>query len=224
MKPMIGIVARVEYPGETHKMVFQERYRQAIIKSGGSPMGILPPQIIDYTTCKTSDQKVLTKEEKEMIIRQIRACDGILMPGGFKTNLYDMFILEYAIENDIPLFGICLGMQIMSNYKRDKIINEKNDSFVEHMVEEGFAHKITIDKMSKLYSIIKKDNIEVTSRHNYHIIPNDNFSVSSASDDNYIESIEIPDKKFIIGVQWHPEGLEDIYSKRLFESFVDSCK
>ena len=224
MKPTIGIVARVEYPGETNKLVFQEKYRQAVIKSGGLPLGILPPQLIDYTITKTKDQEELTQDEKEMLIKQIKICDGILLPGGFKINKYDMFIIEYAIENDIPVLGICLGMQTMSNYKRENIMNEKNDSFIEHMVEEGFAHKVTLDKTSKLYSILKNDNIMVTSRHNYHIIPNDNYVVTSVSDDNYIESIEMPNKKFIIGVQWHPEGLEDEYSIRLFESFIDSCK
>jgi putative glutamine amidotransferase len=224
MKPIIGIVARVEYPGETHKLVFEEEYRKAIIKSGAIPLGILPPQIIDYTTEKTSEQKELTEEEKAMLISQMKLCDGILMPGGFKTNLFDMFILEYAIENDIPMLGICLGMQIMSNYKRKELKNERNNSFIEHMVEEGYGHKVTIDKKSKLYQIVKNDSFLVTSRHNYHIYPNEEYVVSSVSDDNYIESIEMPNKKFNLGVQWHPEGLTDEYSKKLFEYFIYCCR
>ncbi len=221
---MIGIVARVEYPGDTHKLVVEEKYRNAVIKSGGFATCIMPTQVIDYTITKYQDQDDLTEEEKELIINQIDNCNGLLFPGGFKTNKYDRFILDYAIEKDIPTLGICLGMQIIGNYKNEPIWNEKNDSFIEHNGEEGAYHEVTIDKTSKLYSIIGNDRIMVLSRHNYHILPNERLVITSLSDDNYIESVEMLDKKFIVGIQWHPEDLEDEYSKKLFNYFIDICK
>ena len=224
MKPIIGLIARVEYPGETGKLVMNERYRRTVVKYGGNPTLIMPPQEFDYTVTKYEDQPLLTEEEKEMIRAQLKNCDGILMTGGFRFNYFDLFVTEYAIENDIPLLGICLGMQVISNYKREKAWNEKNDSFINHMVEEGLAHNVTLDKESFLYSIIGKEKFMVNSRHNYHAAPNDNFQVSSVSDDNYIESIEMKDKKFIVGVQWHPEDMDDETSKKLFEAFIDCCK
>ena len=224
MKSVIGIVARVEYPGETGKLVINEFYRNAIIKNGGNILAILPPQNIDYTKTKYLEQDELTDEEKEMLITQVKMCDGILMPGGFKVNKFDRFITEYATDNDIPLLGICLGMQIMANYKKEKYWVEKNDSFIEHRVEDGVAHEVTLDKNSKLYSIIGKEKIMVNSRHYYHVLPNNYYDVTSLSDDNYIESIEMKNKKFNIGVQWHPESLYDESSEKLFKSFIDACK
>ena len=156
MKPVIGIVARVEYPGNTHKLVINEEYRNAIIKSGGNPFCILPSQSIDYTDVKFNDQNELTDEEKEMIVEQIKMCNGILMPGGFKTNKFDRFIVEYAIEKDIPILGICLGMQIMANYKKELYWNEKNNSFIDHILEDGTYHMVTLDKNSFLYYGKKK--------------------------------------------------------------------
>lgn len=224
MRPLIGIVARVEYPGETQKLVIDERYRNAVIKSGGSPIAIIPSQCIDYTSTKYVDQEELILEEKEMIIRQIDMCAGILLPGGFKINKFDRFIVDYVIEKDIPVLGICLGMQTMANYKKDKLWNEKNDSFIDHKSVQGTIHEVTLDKSSYLYSIIKEERFKVLSKHLYHVLPNDFFKVSSVSDDNYIESIEMDSKKFVIGVQWHPEDLSDKYSKLLFEKFIDICK
>lgn len=223
MIPLIGIVARVEYPGETHKLVINEDYRRKIIKNGGIPISILPPQDIDYTTTKFSEQEELTKEEQEMIIRQLKVCDGILMPGGFKINKFDRFICEYAIEKDIPLLGICLGMQIMANYKKDKVWNEKNNSFINHNIE-GLAHSVTISKDSILYSIINSEQIMVNSRHNYHTLSNEYYDVVAVSDDNYIEAIEMKGKKFNVGVQWHPENLDDENSTKIFKTFIDACK
>ena len=102
-----------------------------------------------------------------------------------------MFILEYVIEHDIPILGICLGMQIISNYKREKVWNEKNESFINHNVEEGLVHEVTLDKDSFLYSIVQKERFMVNSRHNYHITPNEYLTITSHSDDNYPESIEM---------------------------------
>ena len=224
MKPIIGMIARVEYPGNTGKLVMNEYYRRTIVKYGGNPIVIMPPQDINYTETKYDDQEELTEEEKDMLFEQIKLCDGIVMTGGFKINKFDRFITEYLIENDIPLLGICLGMQIMSNYKRDKVWNEKNDSFIEHRVEEGLVHDVTLDKNSKLYSIVKNDKFMVNSRHFYHAEPNENYDIVAVSDDNYIEAIEMKNKKFNIGVQWHPEDLNDDSSRRIFESFINSCK
>ena len=72
MKPIIGIVLRVEYPGNTNNLIINEEYRNAIIKNGAIPLGILPSQNINYTCVKYNDQEELTKAEKEMIIRQIK--------------------------------------------------------------------------------------------------------------------------------------------------------
>lgn len=222
MKPMIGLVARVEYPGETGKLVMNEYYRQVIVKHGGNPIVIMPPQNIDYTRTKTEEQEELTDEEKEMLITQIKLCDGIMMTGGFKINKFDRFISEYATDNDIPLLGICLGMQIMANYKK-KLWLVKNDSFIEHRVEIGLVHNVTLDKNSKLYSIVGKEKFMVNSRHFYHVEPNEQYDIVAVSDDNYIEAIEKKDKKFNIGVQWHPESMDDDTSELLFNKFIEVC-
>ena len=223
MRPIIGIVSRVVYPGGTEEMYFGESCRKKIIKYGGTPIAILPPQDIDYTKEKYNDQKELTKEEKEIIIKQIKMCDGIIKPGGFKINKYDRFITEYVIEHDIPLLGICLGMQIMANYKRD-LWNEKNESYINHKSEEKLVHSVTLDKTSKLYEIIGEETFKVNSRHSFHILPSDYYDISGLSEDNLIEGIEMKNKKFVIGVQWHPESMDDETSKKLFEAFIKACE
>ena len=224
MKPLIGIVARVEYPGGTHKLVLNDEYRRKLISRGADVTLILPHGLIDYGDVPSKEQEPLTEDEKASIIRQIKNCDGILMPGGFKTNKFDLFIMEYAIENDIPILGICLGMQILSFYKREEVSNEKNDTSINHCMEDmTYVHQITVDKKSKLYSIVKEEQFLVNSRHNYHIKENKNFDVVAYAPDGIPEAIEMKDKKFVIGVQWHPEGLNDEQSNRLFDNFIKTC-
>ena len=126
MKPLIGIVSRVEYPGNTGKYAFNYQYKNRLLKYGVDVIGILPPQMVNHTCLKYDEQPDLTEEDKEMIRRQIDLCDGVLLPGGFKTNKYDRYIVEYLIESDKPTIGICLGMQQLSGYGKEALMNEKS--------------------------------------------------------------------------------------------------
>ena len=68
-----------------------------------------------------------------------------------------------------------------------------------------------------------EDRIPVNSVH-HDIIDFDmnTLEVNAISEDGIIEGVEHPDKKFIIGVQWHPEYIIDDSSKKILNSFIDS--
>ena len=114
-------------------------------------------------------------------------------------------------------------MQTIAYYKKDLIL-EKNDTFINHDVDEGLAHSVTLDKNSKLYNVIGIEKFDVVSRHNQHVQPNPLLDIVAVSDDNIIEAIEMKNKTFCIGVQWHPDSMDDETSNRLFDSFLSSCK
>ena len=227
MKPIIGIVGRPNFPDENSSMiVVVDYYRKAIIENGGIPLMILPPQLIEYNNSKPSEVMKLSEDEKLSLKRQLQLCDGILMPGGYKVFEHDFLILEYAINNDIPILGICLGMQIMSNYK-EEYYNEKNDNVkVNHYdLDNEYSHVVKLDKNSKLYSIFEHEEIKVNSLHNYHVVKAGKYKVVGLSEDGLIEALEYPQNKFNIGVQWHPERLKnDELQNKLFESFIESSK
>lgn len=226
MKPIIGIVGRPNWPDdETPSIVTMEYYRKIIIENGGVPIVILPPKLIDYNTSKPSEIAELTKEDKEVLDCQLKLCDGILMPGGYKMFSHDFYILDYAIKKDISVLGICLGMQIMSNYKQE-IFNEKNEATgINHFdMENKYCHDVEIDENSKLFSIVNKKRFKVNSLHNYHATKGGIYKVVGHSEDGLIEALELPDKTFNIGVQWHPERLEDEESHKLIKKFINCSK
>lgn len=231
MKPIIGIVGRCGFTmsDEVNNIRVPEKYRMCIIKNGGIPIGIMPPQLVEYQDCVPSNLKRLSDEEQEILIRQLEMCDGILIPGGLKRFEYDLFILDYALKHDIPVLGICLGMQILSMIDKDGnfVTNlEKIDSEINHAdYSNSLIHEVEIAKDSKLYSILGKDKFLVNSRHRMMVTDPGTFEVYGRSSDGVIELLERHDKKFVIGVQWHPEMMmDDVYQQRIFKAFVDYCK
>lgn len=213
------------YSGESN-IICVEEVRLAVTKIEGIPILILPVDKEDLS-CKN----LYSEEEIKDLESVLSLCDGFILPGGDTWYRLDEVVIDYAIRRDKPLLAICLGMQalskVLSGEKRITYDNTiKNDTLINHLEpNNNYVHSVIIDKNSKLYSIIGDVEITVNSRHSYHVPELDNTLVSARSSDGLIEGVELKDKKFIIGVQWHPESnLEDEHSKKLFKAFFDNFK
>lgn len=195
MKPVIGIINREEILPSGNKIKYQyQKIIEKITESNGIPIGIEPTMDI------------------------IKRVNGIILQGGDIFNEKELDIVRYAYENNIPFLGICLGMQIMGIATCGHEIKIKN-----HMKPKtDKAHEVYIKKDTKIYKILKKNKITVNSRHNYQI-KNTTLSISGYSNDNIIEIIEDKNKNFFIGIQWHPESLNNIDTKKIFNYFIEKA-
>ena len=202
MKPVIGIVLRPD-KNETKKnvqLVYNNVYK-ALEDYGANTIGI----INDLSS-----------------LDLLNLCDGFILQGGNEATEFDYELVKRCYELNIPLLGICLGMQtigeVFGGNLKETAINVHNS------LDKLKLHNITIYKNTKLFDIIGEYNISVNSRHNYEI-KGPNLTVSARSDDGVIEAIEDSSKKFFIGVEWHPEDMVnfDDYSKKLFKYFIDIC-
>lgn len=231
-KPIIGVIGRADIASDDDRVIgVIESVRQAIVKFGGIPTLILPTQDVEYASVKSTEIPSMTTSEKEAIYAMLDKCDGIVMPGGSVWYEYDEVVATYVREQRIPTLGICMGMQIMAKIDhRDRaaIVDDtvRNESEIDHC-QPGVSHvhPITIKKGTKLYDIIQVEQIEVNSRHNYHIVDPEEVVVSAVAPDGIIEAIEDANHPFMIGVQWHPESIfDDIASQRLFMAFIEASK
>lgn len=167
---------------------------------------------------------VISRTDDEFELEKVKPildmCDGIIFPGGITCSYLDSDIAMYLHKIDKPTLGLCSGMQVMGRafngkMKLDKIENDK------HASQEEYVHTIKIDRNSKLYEILDEEEIKVNSRHSY-CIKETNLDMVAYSDDGILEAVEDRNKKFFIGVQWHPESLpKDEYSKKLFDYFIN---
>ncbi len=195
MKPIIGIINRKEKLKSGNKILYTyEEISDKINKSNGIPIGINPN------------------------LQSIKIANGIILQGGNEFDKNEIEIVKYAYENNIPLLGICLGMQIMG------FATCASEYEIENHMKPNInnAHEVILKKESKIYKILKKEKITVNSRHNYQI-KNTTLEITGISENNSIEVIEDKSKDFFIGIQWHPESLENIESKRLFDYFIEKA-
>lgn len=224
-RPMIGIVSRAGKIFNTKDVqVIEENNRNMVLKFGGIPIMILPPQILSYDSIKPRDIPDLTDGERLILKKQISLCDGLLMPGGLKSYSYDYFIDDYAKDIDIPILGECLGMQIMArNHGGANII--KNQTNIEHHTENLNAHKIRFVDDTKLSRIVSKPEEIVNSFHSYNVTDVKNMVISAYSEDGLVEAVEDSSKLYRIGVQWHPEkDTNNECNQCICEEFIKAAK
>ncbi len=223
-KPVIGIVAKHYRNNNSPRLetFIRDEVEQAIFDNGGIAIGILPPNE-DKIYPKDDWQDQLTTSEKHNFYEQIALCNGIILQGGGFADEYECFIAKYCYDYDIPILGICSGKHIMVKALGGIRRNLDNKS---HESEETYAHSIKIDKDSMFYKIIGKEEIMVNSRHMGY---SPNLKILKAvaySPDGVDEVVEDSNKKFYIGVQFHPESLykRDENMNNLFKKFIELCK
>jgi putative glutamine amidotransferase len=216
--PRIGITLDWQQEGtfsSREHYALRAHYFNVITRAGGCPVGIpyLPDHIPNY----------------------LDMLDGLLIPGGFFASpkswygehdsnspyeesprlAFDMALIEQALARDMPLLGICAGMQLLGGLFGCVMTPDLHAHYatsIDHIngaVAEKYAHDVILSKNTRLHSLLKMERFAVNSAHREAIITMpDTLVVNAVSEDGIIEGIEVPGKRFAIGVQWHPEFFE----------------
>ncbi len=162
--------------------------------------------------------------------------------------------VKYARENNVPFLGICLGMQCaVIEYARNVLKMDKAHSTeIDHktkfpvidlmeeqksIIDKGGTmrlggYKCSISKDSKVYEAYGKSEIIERHRHRYEFNNQyyDDFKNSGMipvginPESNLVEIIEIPEHKWFVGVQFHPEYSSTVINPHpLFVQFINAC-
>lgn len=152
---------------------------------------------------------LITYDNNNFNLETLKLCDGIIIQGGTNIYPYHYKIVKYCLKNNIPLLGICMGHQVIGLYSTTK--NEEDLEKVDNHYILNDTHLIEVDKKSLLYKLFT-DKLYVNSRHLYKLKEvKKPFKAVAKSQDNVIEAIEyIDDSHFILGVQWHPEDMNNM--------------
>jgi len=233
MRPVIGLIPLYDDEKESYWML--PGYMKVLEKCGALPI-MLP----------------LTDDKSELS-QLFRMCDGLLLTGGHDvgTDVYgeekkstcgepcklrdemESFLLDRALEFDIPVFGICRGIQFMNAHLGGTLYQDLETEYtckVEHHMEAPYdraAHQVDVYEDTILADIIGAGKHEVNSYHHQAVKElSPLVETMAVSEDGLVEAIAVKDKKFAIGLQWHPEFSyeNNEESIKLVQAFVDACK
>jgi putative glutamine amidotransferase len=239
-KPIVGITLDYLNDDESNRYsnfpwyALRQQYSKAILDSGGIPL------FLPFESYSNSVNEV------------IYLIDGLLIPGGdydIPPNMYnneikfdtkpaidrsnnEILILKAALDANMPVLGICHGMQLLNVFLggdlyqsiKDEIANSINHK---NKMRQNPEHEIHIIPSTKLDRIAESKTHRINSNHRQAVKNlGSNLIISAISPlDGVIEAIESISHNFVLGIEWHPEiiATPDL-DKKLFSAFIDASK
>ena len=150
-------------------------------------------------------------------------------------------VLAWAGKNDMPVLGICRGHQMINVFHGGTLYQDITEQYicsemVTHRKQESFLfitrsrplfHDIKIEKTSLMRKIFKSDRVRVNSYHHQGVNRlAEGFRVTARSYDGFVEAIRFKGKRFIYGVQFHPEKMieKEPRFRNIFKKFIQEVK
>ncbi len=244
MRPLIGVMP---YYLKSHEFVNDEirgrhdqdyllvsmDYVESVYKAGGIPVAIPP---------------INTDDHLNNIIEQL---DGMLLTGGGDIHprhynqsckkglgvleetrdLIELKLVEYAMAKQIPIFGVCRGLQLLNVYFKGTLFQDivrDIDNDIQHSFYNGtkscLVHRVDFVKDCAMKKVFDSEHIYVNSLHHQAIDKlGAGLSICAKSEDGYIEAIQYDANPAVFAVQWHPEMMAQVDQSQLalFKLLVD---
>ncbi len=236
-RPLVGITPYLDHEGRIHRPGYYlyQSYTDILVQYGMTPV-VLP--------IHTSGETARVIEES------LQHLDGVILsggpdidaslygeaplePGDIERAMYERQLFRRAVQQDIPVLGICLGLQTINVVCGGTLHQHIPDAFpgsaIDHDVDgTGSQHPVDILDGTHFRRVIGQPRIEVNSYHHQAIKDlGAGLRIAATSPDGVAEVIEWenPARHFMLAVQWHPERQPDSdTSRRLFGAFGTACR
>jgi len=234
-RPVIGICTALEQARwgvwEQDAFLLARPYVDAVVRVGGMVV-LLPP-----------DPRLLEEPDEALDL-----IDGLMLAGGVdidpstygasphamtlltvpERDSFELALSLRAIERDLPLLGICRGMQLLNVALGGDLVSHIPDRYGEkvahrHPELKPVVHEVRIEPDSRLGKILGATELTVHSVHHQAVGRlGTGLRAVAWSPDGVIEAVESANHRFLMAVQWHPElgALGDERQRRLFEALV----
>ncbi|MFN8512791.1 MAG: gamma-glutamyl-gamma-aminobutyrate hydrolase family protein [Chloroflexia bacterium] len=238
MKPVIGITPSIgafENRGEIFRM--EVSYVQAVEAAGGVPI-LLPPSGAGVEELVGIVDGIIFSGGAD--IRPDRYGDDYVHEKTYGiSDLRDEFefqLLEAALRADVPTLAICRGIQVLNVALGGTLYQDipteyptdlKHSQPWEVGSYEHPIHEVAVERDSLLGDLLDATTVGTNSAHHQSLkqVP-PSLRVIGRSTDGSIEAVEHIEKRFVLGVQWHPEKMfvEHTEHLRLFAGLIEEAR
>jgi putative glutamine amidotransferase len=151
--------------------------------------------------------------------------DPRLGPTWPDLDAYELALARRADAPNVPLLAICRGMQTL-NVARGGTLHQHVDGHRQAVPCEQPAHDVRIAARSRLHALVNSPRIDVNSFHHQALATlGDGLRPTAWAGDGIVEAVEATGARFLLGVQWHAEGLTSRPEQHaLFSAFVDAAR
>jgi putative glutamine amidotransferase len=228
-RPLVGITTYVEQAAWGHwqleAALIPYDYVRAIERAGG--------------------RAVLVPPSADGVEETLDALDGLLFSGGNdldpesygaeahpetsgtrpERDRGELALLQGALARDMPMLAVCRGFQVLNVLRGGDLVQHLPDAVghEQHREVKGVfsEHGVRIDDTSRLGSVLGERAPVKSHHHQAAGRIGAGLRESAWADDGTVEALEDPDKRFALGVLWHPEAGEDM---KLFEALVAEAR
>lgn len=233
--PLIGLTLDIE-PGGPQAFsrwpyyALRQNYFDAVIKAGGLPVGLPHDPALAKDLIDRLDGLVVTGgafDPDPALYGEAPHPATTLKPGRTEAELA---FLAAARERDLPILGICGGMQLMAIAWGGALHQHLPDHAPGPIAHEQpnprneAGHEIHVVSDSLLAQCTGQTTMRVNSSHHQGVRDPGALAISARAPDGVIEAIETNDGIFRLGVQWHPEFAIDPGDARLLAGLIDAAR
>ena len=230
--PVIGLTPDIEAsPAGATETEYRVRanYADAFARAGGLPV-VLPygPAFVD-AYADLVDGLVVTGGMFDIHPARYGAKPrGDVVTKDNRTD-FEQAMLRVALDRDIPVLGICNGMQLLAITLGGGLIqhipSEVPDA-LRHMAREtpfSPEHDVAIVPGTFLHQTSGLDVVRVNSVHHQSVLEGIGYRIAARAADGVVEAIEVPERSFCLGLQWHPEYGTSSADEAILSAFIQAA-
>ena len=219
-RPVVGITT---YVTDAHwgywnleAALIPSDYVNAVAQAGGRPL-LVPPSVdgveetldaldaVVFTGGSDVDPELYGEEPHAETAGIVRLRDEA-----------ELALLRAALERDMPVLGICRGIQVL-NVGLGGDLDQHLEGHRHDPPGEFIAHDVAIEPNTRLAEMLGERTTVMSHHHQGLRTLAPGLVETARADDGLLEAVEAPDRRFTVGVLWHPEAGQD---SRLFETLV----
>ncbi len=237
-RPVIGVTLDSEQPDAGRPgysaypwYALRQNYSAVLAAAGGLPVGLPHEAALAEQMLDAIDALVITggafdvdpglygdgERHRTVTLKQARTAS-------------ELALLRGALARDMPVLGICGGQQLLAVALGGTLIQHIPDSVPDALAHEQpnprheAGHRVDLLQDTLLARIVGAKTMQVNSAHHQAVRDPGRGRVNATAPDGVIEGIEDPQRRFCLGVQWHPEFAIDPGDRRIFTALVAAAR